>query len=321
VVVTGKTNAARERWTLWASELETVREGLWLGQELPGAVGVGRTRTLQLEPGLSYLETDYAPCRELAIHSRMELAEPRLVLTVALQGASLFVDDGGEQLVFREGSTTLTAFRSSLGERRYEADRRLTQLRFAMDRAWLDRHFDPARVADVLSPRTRHTVQHRPAQPTALVAAQELLRCGSDPAGGLLQMRSAALSLLCAELQAGGVLVDAEPLRLSARDVTLAQRARDVLSQEFRNPPTIAELARRVGVNPCKLTQLFRDCFRDTPYGVLTEIRMREAYRLLESTRCPVKIAASKVGYGHASNFSAAFTRRFGVAPKSVAKK
>lgn len=320
-MLSGKTDAARERWTLWASELESVRDGLWLGQHLPGAVGSGRTRTLQLEPGLSYLETVYVPCRELAVLSRMELAEPRLVLTVALQGGSLFVDDGGEELVFREGSTTLTSFLSSRGERRYEADRRLTQLRFAMDRAWLERHFDPTRVADVLSPRTRHTVQHQPALPSALIAAQELLRCGSEQTGELLRIRSVALSLLCAELQAGGVLVDPAPPRLANRDLALAQRARDVLSEEFRNPPTVGELARRVGVNPCKLTQLFRDCFQDTPYGVLTEIRMREAYRLLESTRCPVKVAAGEVGYGHASNFSVAFRKRFGVAPKRVAKK
>ena len=49
----------------------------------------------------------------------------------------------------------------------------------------------------------------------------------------------------------------------------------------------------------------------------LTEMRMRRAWELLE-TGCQVAQAAYRVGYCHPANFSAAFTRFHGRAPKSV---
>lgn len=107
--------------------------------------------------------------------------------------------------------------------------------------------------------------------------------------------------------------------RFGRKDMYLATAAREILQREFKTPPSVAELARRVGVNQFKLKQMFHHYFHDTPYGVLLKIRMNHAYRLLESARCPVGVAAVAVGYRHASSFTAAFTRHFGIQPKRVA--
>ena len=76
-----------------------------------------------------------------------------------------------------------------------------------------------------------------------------------------------------------------------------------------------------MGTNQFKLKQLFHHFFTNTPYGLLLEIRMNNAYQLLETTECQVSVAADLVGYSHASNFSAAFMKHFGVSPKAVSKK
>ena len=47
---------------------------------------------------------------------------------------------------------------------------------------------------------------------------------------------------------------------------------------------------------------------------------MNKAYQLLESTRCHVGVAADFVGYSHASNFSTAFIKHFGISPKTISK-
>jgi AraC family transcriptional activator of pyochelin receptor len=80
----------------------------------------------------------------------------------------------------------------------------------------------------------------------------------------------------------------------------------------------VQDLSRRVGTNQLKLKQLFHHFFNSTPYGVLLEIRMHAAHRLLESTHCQVAAAAESVGYRHTSNFSVAFTKYFGISPKHI---
>ncbi|MDD1630677.1 MAG: AraC family transcriptional regulator, partial [Methylococcaceae bacterium] len=104
-------------------------------------------------------------------------------------------------------------------------------------------------------------------------------------------------------------------------DKDIAKLAQDILFNEFKNPPSVEALSKRVGTNQFKLKKMFHHFFNNTPYGLLLEIRMNNAYRLLESTRCHVSVAADFVGYSHASNFSAAFIRHFGISPKAISKK
>jgi len=100
--------------------------------------------------------------------------------------------------------------------------------------------------------------------------------------------------------------------------MTIAKLAREILYHEFKNPPSVEKLSKRVGTNQFKLKKLFHHFFNTTPYGLILEIRMNYAYQLLKSTHCKVSVAADLVGYNHASNFSAAFTKYFGISPKSI---
>jgi AraC-like DNA-binding protein len=80
-------------------------------------------------------------------------------------------------------------------------------------------------------------------------------------------------------------------------------------------------LSKRIGTNPCKLKQLFRQHFETTPYGMLLDIRMQQAAQLLKNRQTPINKIAESVGYQHPSNFSTAFSRYFGYSPKSLKHK
>ncbi len=105
------------------------------------------------------------------------------------------------------------------------------------------------------------------------------------------------------------------------KDKAMAELARDILFLEFRNPPSVAELSNRVGTNQFKLKKIFHYFFDNTPYGLLSEFRMNHAYQLLESKQCHVSVVADLVGFTHASNFTTAFIKHFGIPPKMVARK
>jgi AraC family transcriptional activator of pyochelin receptor len=292
-----------------------------LSQHLPDELGFGSSAIFRLDHDLSYIETRFAPTAPVAILSRMDLQEPRLVVTLGLAGKSRFVGARGEEIIFAEGYTTITAFNSSDGERQYEADKSLLQMRFSMSKSWLDRYFGESRSSPFFTGEEVRTVARRPISSQALTASRQLLGEKEIDDTGKLLMHGQSLLILASELSPLFENEQCSTVRVNARDKAMANQARDILLEEFKNPPSLAELAARVGTNPFKLKQIFRHYFNRTPYGLLFEFRMEKAYRLLETTRCHVGVAADHVGYHHAGNFSAAFFKHFGISPKQVAKR
>lgn len=104
-----------------------------------------------------------------------------------------------------------------------------------------------------------------------------------------------------------GRLADAEPL----------QAARAILIDECRNPPCLAVLAARVGLNERKLNRGFRQLFGLTAHAFLQEHRLQRAYRLLSAGQVSVSEVAYSVGYGPA-HFATIFRKRFGLAPSEL---
>jgi len=103
---------------------------------------------------------------------------------------------------------------------------------------------------------------------------------------------------------------------LNARECRLLDDARALLLQDLSVPPTIAQLAREVGMNQCKLKKAFKEYFGTTIYAMFQHERMSRAKRLLRSNN--VTETATLLGYSNISHFSAAFTNQFGYLPSQV---
>ncbi|WP_347986606.1 AraC family transcriptional regulator [Methylomonas sp. AM2-LC] len=308
-----------KRWSIDSEDLHFLPQTDCLHQSLPKELGNGRSAIFQLEDGLRYIETLYTPNRDLAVLSRIDYQEPQLIMTISLKGQSIFTSKAGNELIFKQGYTTLVPVNTdSIGERHYEANITTQQLRFALSKNWLEKYFGETQTRQLLSQK------HERLQPTgiqALVRAQQLLDRNIFSSSNRLLMHGQALSLLAFELSC---LIDNKPknvMQTHQKDSIMARSARDILYDEFKQPPSVEQLAKRVGTNAFKLKKLFHRYFNNTPYGLLLEIRMNKAYQLLISEQCQVSVAANKVGYNHASNFSTAFTKFFGQSPKAITKK
>ncbi|MDO9048939.1 MAG: AraC family transcriptional regulator [Methylobacter sp.] len=309
------------RWSISSDELQLHRQKDCLHQSLPEDLGVGRSAIFQLDQDLSYIETRYTPSKDLAVLSRMDYQEPLLMVTLGLKGQSRFSGNSGDELIFREGYTAITTIRSSIGERQYQAHKPTMQLRFALNKNWLDRYFGENKAAQLFNKNGIQLLNYQPISPQAMCIAQQLLNYNAAGETSRIFMHGQAMSLLAFELTPLSEDKRRNLTRLDQKDVAIAKSARDILLREFRNPPSVEDLSKRVGTNQFKLKQLFHHFFNNTPYGLLLEIRMNNAYQLLESRRCQVSVAADLVGYSHASNFSAAFIKHFGISPKAVSKK
>ena len=132
-----------------------------------------------------------------------------------------------------------------------------------------------------------------------------------------------ALELLVLSLQAcidAEANVDNPEKGMSQREVDRMHKTRELLEEQFVNPPTIGEVARHIGLNEAKLMHDFKQLFGQTIFDFTQNLRMDEAKKLLETTERSITEIAFDVGYEYSSNFTTAFKRRFGITP-SVARE
>jgi AraC-like DNA-binding protein len=151
------------------------------------------------------------------------------------------------------------------------------------------------------------------------MAAQTLQCCPYQGAA-----RTMILEARCSELMAEMMVALTQyagvsaPVRGLAAGVTeQIEQAATILREHLEMPPSLLELARKVGLSETTLKRGFQQVYQNTPFGYLRSCRMEQARSLLESGRTTVLEAASYVGYCNPSNFATAFRRQFGVNPKT----
>jgi AraC-like DNA-binding protein len=88
---------------------------------------------------------------------------------------------------------------------------------------------------------------------------------------------------------------------------TRAERARQLLIQEYRKPWTLAGLARAVGCNRTTLQEEFRSLTRTSVHVFLVRHRVAVAKRLLIGSDLKVSRVAEEVGYRSHSAFARHF--------------
>ena len=110
----------------------------------------------------------------------------------------------------------------------------------------------------------------------------------------------------------------AAPVPRDGRDLQQLKEAKSILEKEYDDPPSISDLARRVGLNECKLKSGFRTHFKTTVFSIVLECRVNEAIRLLRDSDLGIAQIGYRVGYGSGTAFTRAFRRIVGCTPKAV---
>ena len=285
---------------------------------LPAEIGKGKSSSYRLDTDLIYIDTHYQVENALSIRTQTDDDSAKMVLTISLSGCSNYASHNSV-IDFKTGYATLTAFRSSQGERNYAPMQTVRQLRFVMTPQWLQR-YDIGLSQQVLQQVAPQLLNQQKLSADSLIAAQRLTQLDPLAPMCLAYMHGHSLAILGAELTgllAGTRRMPSDNPKLKA----IAETARELLIAELTNPPSVAELAQRVGVNSLKLQRLFHQYFNNTPYGVLTEYKMQQAYYLLQHSQRQISQIAYELGYKHPNNFTTAFIRYYGVSPKQIQKK
>ncbi|MGK7394365.1 MAG: helix-turn-helix transcriptional regulator [Candidatus Cyclobacteriaceae bacterium M3_2C_046] len=109
-------------------------------------------------------------------------------------------------------------------------------------------------------------------------------------------------------------------VKMKQEDLDIIVRARRVLQSNLKNPPTIRELAREVGINENKLKSGYKQVYNTTINESLTRARLEQSKMLLAQQKHSIREISLEIGYKSPSHFSRQFKKRFGVLPKDFLK-
>jgi DNA-binding response OmpR family regulator len=105
---------------------------------------------------------------------------------------------------------------------------------------------------------------------------------------------------------------------LTTPDEVLVVAAQRILRESISSPPSLEELASRVGSNRRRLGEAFQAFCGQTVFAWLREERFRRAHQMLCETTVPVSSISDALGYSTPANFSKAFRERHGLTPSEI---
>ena len=141
--------------------------------------------------------------------------------------------------------------------------------------------------------------------------------CAMPTAAAVPYRLAKSIELICEMMRAAndGLLVAGASGELSFADCRRVATARQLIDERWKEPLSLAEIARRCGLNRSKLSRGFRALYGCTVAEAVAERRLAEARRQLIATDLPVGLIGYHSGYQNNASFSRAFCRRFGVPP------
>jgi len=93
--------------------------------------------------------------------------------------------------------------------------------------------------------------------------------------------------------------------------------AQDRLQREYRDAPSVPQLAKHVGMSQRSFERRFKTATGDTPLEYLQRVRVEAAKQLLEDSSSSFDQIANDVGYEDPSSFRRLFIRYTGLSPSA----
>ena len=161
--------------------------------------------------------------------------------------------------------------------------------------------------------------QNLPITPEMHLLINSIIGCQWKDHFRKIHIHSKLMELLL--LQLNILKSNVEPTRpISAYNMAKMDMALKYLSENYRKPPTLKELSKKIGTNEFLLKRDFKIQFGTTVFGYVFEIRMKKAKELLLNSGYSISQVSEEVGYKNPQHFSTAFKRKFGVCPSSIKK-
>ena len=298
-------------------------EKLW---RWPDGIGDGFISFIKLKPGLMLGIGSYRIIKNIEVSFEFKHFPVIFGFTVSGNISSTVNHEEGQKdvWIFKSGHSFMSYSPECRGIAKYSTATPIRVVGIYMDRTLLNKivtdqhHQIPAGMRDIVNgANEKHYYHASTTTPLVNMAIHQILNCPYQCPLKRLYLESKALELIAHNL---AQFVSPEstlknPPVLRPDDIERIHHAREIISRDLENPPTLFELARSVGLTHTKLNRGFREIYDTTVFGYLHKIRLEQAKLLLEEQRMNVTEVAFTVGYNSLPSFSTAFSKHFGLKP------
>ncbi|HWK04522.1 MAG TPA: AraC family transcriptional regulator [Puia sp.] len=136
-----------------------------------------------------------------------------------------------------------------------------------------------------------------------------------------MQSKVSFLLLLALEQLASRPVEKETIIHLKRYDVEKIHEAREYLLLNMENPPTLKELAHKLGMNDYKLKKGYKQIFGTTIFGDFNRERMDKAMQCLLDKDMSITDTAMVTGYQDPPNFIRAFKAYYGSTPGDMRRR
>jgi AraC-like DNA-binding protein len=156
---------------------------------------------------------------------------------------------------------------------------------------------------------------------SAWAAVQEILQCRYPEPLRAEYEGAKAVELTCyvvAELNKLHPNVFRVGVSRASRERAGIETAAHIYRYEVSDPPSLDEVARRIGMNRNKLVAGFRERFGVTPHDYSRQIRLDRAQEMLRGGALSIEQIAVACGYTSHAAFTRSFRQRYGFSPSQA---
>ncbi|QUY43764.1 AraC family transcriptional regulator [Acaryochloris marina] len=295
--------------------------------QLPSPACSGSIQKWRLRPGLELVIHEIGIREKIVIERDTSNKETQLGLSFCLAGQIRGMGLNAEQaLQFEAGQVSLGVINGGKRRVEYAEKQRISLVHCHVQPETIGLSNQdsidqlPQPLQEAISGRDRPSYfQSASMTPLMTATVRQLLQCPYQGLSQRLYIESKTLELI-------GLYFDQllsndrsqhQGAGLSGDEVDRIHYARDIILSQIDNPPTLLELAHRVGLNDRKLKQGFRQVFGTTVFSYLHKHRMEQAQQLLLMPGATIAGVAQAVGYRSPEAFSVSFRRTFAISPKA----
>ncbi|MEM7715117.1 MAG: AraC family transcriptional regulator, partial [Cyanobacteria bacterium P01_A01_bin.68] len=291
----------------------------------PKGISHGYRRWFHLRPGISLLVEDYNLSENLVVETCKGELSSYLELSFSILGKNINenVQSGQNALLLCEDSSERDWIEFQAQKRIFKLD---IHIEYQLFKSYMSNQMDllPASLRDAIEKSDNRELHYRQINSTTSqmqTVLRQIINCPYQALTKQLYLEGKVLELMALRLDD---LQDTKPLNsntnLKPEQIDSIHQARDIIINNFSNPPSLLTLARQVNLNDCTLKKGFQQIFGTTVFGYLHDYRMERAKELLLEANTVNKVART-VGYSSYSAFMTAFRKKFGVNPSLYSRK
>ena len=284
----------------------------------PLEIGTDYMEKIYIQDGFLFSKTNYNIEKPIFLEAKQE--ERKFVITISLKGNTTYINSDDKKIIpFKEGFTTISLFENTQGFREFK-DKQINQVRFILNESFLRRNFQKSLVEKYFF--KKQNLQLLDFNLTSIQSQfllNDILNCSLVGELANIYKQGKIFELLSLEISK--LQKNEDDIFLDDYDRSAILKAKEILLNNLKNPPSIVGLAKMVHLSEVKLKRGFKQIYKTSPYQLLVSHKMNLAKNMLESGEYNINEIALQVGYKFANNFTNAFYKEFKIRPKDILKK